>query len=172
MKKLSVLLLITIIFVAGCQTTTPIDYVSVQNTAVAVGNTAMAMAWTSVSQTQIASTVQPTHSSNDIPTKSAQPTAKYSSGGNSNSDTSWFKGGTLHKSLMKEWRQATYSNRLATSADFIAATQNVDYGNLDRFKQMATDLETCISTTAVGGAADNEKTAFISAMCMVELFPK
>jgi hypothetical protein len=94
------------------------------------------------------------------------------SGGVSNGDASWFVGGTLHKSTIKEWRNSSYANRLATAADFIAATQNVDYGDMYGFKQMAIDLEICISTTAEGGAADNEQTAFISAICMVELFPK
>ena len=32
--------------------------------------------------------------------------------------TMWFEGGTLHKSTIKEWRKASYANRLATSADF------------------------------------------------------
>jgi hypothetical protein len=87
-------------------------------------------------------------------------------------NTSWFSGGTLHKSTIKEWRSASYANRLATAADFIAATQNVDYGNMAKFKQMATDLETCISTAAEGGAADNEQTSFISALCLTQLYPK
>jgi hypothetical protein len=94
------------------------------------------------------------------------------SGSSSNSDTSWFSGGTLHKSTISEWRNATYANRLATSADFIAATQNVDYGDMVAFKKMATDLETCISTAASGGDMDNDKTSFIAAMCTVQLFPK
>ena len=72
---------------------------------------------------------------------------------------------------MREWRSASYSNRLATAADFIAATQDVDYDDLDGFKQMASDLEICISTTGEGGAADDEHTAFIAAMCMATLFP-
>jgi len=89
----------------------------------------------------------------------------------SSNNTSWFAGGTLHRSTIREWRQATYSNRLATSADFIASTQNVDYGNLDKFKQMATDLEKCISIASSGGSVDDEKTSFIAAMCTAELFP-
>lgn len=89
-----------------------------------------------------------------------------------NSDTSWFTGGTLHKSTVGEWRQATYANRLATSADLIAATQDVDYGNLSQFKQWATNLETCISTViSVGGSVDDEQVSFIAAICTKQLFP-
>lgn len=90
---------------------------------------------------------------------------------NSNVETSWFTGGTLHKSTVKEWRNATYANRLATSADFVASTQNVDFGDMAGFKKMATDLETCISTAVSGGDVDNEKVVTISAMCTVQLFP-
>ena len=86
--------------------------------------------------------------------------------------SNWFSGGTLHKAKVSEWRNATYANRLATSADFIAATQNVDYGDMVGFKQMATDLEACISTTVSGGDVDNEDVVFISSMCTVMLFPK
>jgi hypothetical protein len=32
----------------------------------------------------------------------------------------WYQGGTLHKSTGREWHAATYRNRLATSADFVA----------------------------------------------------
>ena len=95
-----------------------------------------------------------------------------SSASSNNADTSWFTGGTLHKSTIKEWGQATYSNRLATSADFIAATQNVDYGNLNKFKEMSTELEKCISIAASGGDVDNEKVTFLSSICTVQLFPK
>lgn len=86
-------------------------------------------------------------------------------------DTSWMSGGTLHKSTISEWRQASYSNRLATSADFVASTQNVDFGNLAEFKQMAIDLEKCISVAASGGDVDNEDVVFVSSICTVELFP-
>lgn len=33
----------------------------------------------------------------------------------------WYEGGTLHKSTLKEWHLASYDDRLATSADFVAA---------------------------------------------------
>jgi len=87
-------------------------------------------------------------------------------------DTSWFSGGTLQQSTVAEWRQASYANRLATSADFIAATQNVDYGNLGQFKQWATDLETCVSTAVSGGDVDNEKVSLIAAMCFSPIISK
>lgn len=68
-------------------------------------------------------------------------------------------------------RQATYTNRSATSADFVAATQNVDYGDMEKFKQMATDVEKCTSIAVSGGNVDDEKVSLISAMCITELYP-
>lgn len=97
-------------------------------------------------------------------------TSNYTYSNNSSNDTSWFSGGTLHKSTIREWRNATYSNRLATAADFISATQDVNYGDLESFKQMAMKLETCISETASGGDVDNEETSYIGALCTVMLF--
>lgn len=109
------------------------------------------------------------------PDPSFTPISPFSPGSQSSSssgsNTSWFSGGTLHQSTLGEWRRASYQNRLATSADFVASTQDVDYGDMFAFKQMATDLETCISTTAEDGNLDSERTVSISAMCTVLLFP-
>lgn len=86
--------------------------------------------------------------------------------------TSWFKGGTLHKSKAWQWRQATYANRLATAADFIAATQDVDYSNLDKFKEMATDLEKCMSIGVSGEGSDDIDTTFMASWCIAGMYPK
>lgn len=66
MKKLYIILpIVTMLIIASCQATpTPLDPASIQNTAVA-------MAWTSVAQTQTASTPQPTHVAATVPTKSS-----------------------------------------------------------------------------------------------------
>jgi hypothetical protein len=172
MKRLyTILAIIASLVIAGCQPTPPpLDSVSIQNTTVAIGNTAVAIAWTSVAQTQNAPTPRPTNIPAAIPTKSSSSSSG-SNNSNSGNNTSWFKGGTLHRATVREWRNATYANRLATSADFIAATQDVDFGDLEGFKRMAADLETCISTAVSGGDVDNEDVVTISAMCTVMLFP-
>ena len=84
-----------------------------------------------------------------------------SSSSSSKPDTSWFEGGNLHRATVKQWKAASYSNRLATSADFVAASQDVDYGNLAEFKTMATKLEKCISTAVSGGDVDGEDAAYM-----------
>jgi len=91
------------------------------------------------------------------------------SSSSSSSSTSWFAGGTLHNSTVSQWREASYANRLATAADFVVATQDVDFGNLDEFKDMVIDLETCITEAVSGGDVDNELVSFISSLCTVML---
>ncbi len=71
-KSYPIFTIIFLLATVGCQPTPPpLDSLSIQNTTVAIGNTAIAMAWTSVSQTQNAPTPQPTHAAATIPTKSS-----------------------------------------------------------------------------------------------------
>lgn len=39
------------------------------------------------------------------------------------SSTQWFQGGNLHKATVAEWKNASYQNKLATSADWLSATK-------------------------------------------------
>ena len=39
-----------------------------------------------------------------------------------NYEISWAKGGSLHNASINEWKSASYSNKLATAADWLAAT--------------------------------------------------
>ena len=49
-------------------------------------------------------------------------------GGQSRTDA-WLSGGTLHKATMQEWYAASYRNKLATAADFVAkASESGDMG--------------------------------------------
>lgn len=114
-----------------------------------------------------------------MPTESQSSADRHSNDTHSNdtgsydsNDKLWFRGGTLHKSKLKEWRLASYSNRLATAADFIAATQDIDYGDMDQFKQMSVELEVCISAAAEGGDADSANTEFVATWCIAGLFPR
>jgi hypothetical protein len=111
------------------------------------------------------------YSSNDTNSNTNNNTDQnYSSNSN---DISWATGGTLHESTIAEWRKASYSNRLATSADFVVAVLDIyDFSDMDKIKQLATDLEECISTAASGGDVDNEQVATIAAFCSVSLWPE
>lgn len=37
-------------------------------------------------------------------------------------NTKWYSGGTLHQASLLDWQNASYKNKLATSADFVAKT--------------------------------------------------
>lgn len=74
------LVILFLLGLVGCQPATPtMDAVSIQNTTVAMGNTAVAMAWMSVTQTANASITTPTAVKATAPT-TKPPTAKPSSG--------------------------------------------------------------------------------------------
>lgn len=55
----------------------------------------------------------------------------------------WYEGGTLHKATGKEWHAATYRNRLATSADFLAAAKAA--ADMVELRARAAGLERCIT---------------------------
>ncbi|MCH7974560.1 MAG: hypothetical protein IH949_11885 [Bacteroidetes bacterium] len=41
----------------------------------------------------------------------------------SSSSKQWFQGGNLHNATVAQWKGATYQNKLATAADWLAATK-------------------------------------------------
>ena len=76
-------------------------------------------------------------------------------------------GGTLHKATVQEWRQATYKNRFATSADWFVSITKAHNSKLQRkldklnneqwlatIKECAKQLEICVS-----GVVNDEKVA-------------
>lgn len=82
----------------------------------------------------------------------------------------WYHGGTLHKRLMSDWYDASYSNRLATAADFVVAamkSRGNTPSNVDDLKPKAFGLEICISEAGGGAVADNQEIAGIGAVCLI-----
>ena len=56
-------------------------------------------------------------------TNLTQKTTKQASNNYHNSQKqNWFSGGTLHKSTVRDWKNASYKNKLATCSDWLAAT--------------------------------------------------
>lgn len=89
-----------------------------------------------------------------------------------------YEGGTLHKSTLREWSQALYPNRLATSADFVAkiepAGRPVEEYKLahlaitsDEFKGLAIELASCTSTVAGNGSNAHLNVTDTAATCYV-----
>ena len=83
----------------------------------------------------------------------------------------WYAGGTLHNSTSQEWRHASYRNRLATCADFIASSSEgkkiIMAEGVDAIKIRAMGLERCISEASEGADAMNLKVNEVAAMCIV-----
>lgn len=86
------------------------------------------------------------------------------SSGNTDLGTSadaWYVGGTLHDKTIREWREATYANRLATSADFVAKIR----GTVSRSE--ARRMELAISTAVRDGNVDYKSVSEIAAVIAV-----
>ena len=61
----------------------------------------------------------------------------------------WYQGGTLHQETAEEWVEASYRNRLATSADFATAMLKSsivwdDIDGIEDIRPYAVELKTCI----------------------------
>jgi hypothetical protein len=79
----------------------------------------------------------------------------------------WYEGGTLHNASAGDWHNASYQNRLATAADFIA--KSVSTNNMSDLKSKATELEICITEATNDPRLYNMRVAEVGALCMVQL---
>jgi len=75
----------------------------------------------------------------------------------------WYEGGTLHNANSREWNNATYENKLATAADWVAKIVNVR--SMADLKSKAIEVVSCVSETVKG--TGNQKVAEIAVMCMI-----
>lgn len=66
----------------------------------------------------------------------------------SSSSRQWFQGGNLHNATIAQWKGATYQNKLATAADWLAATKWNGYlkspEDFDRLKVKAQMLVSAV----------------------------
>jgi hypothetical protein len=82
----------------------------------------------------------------------------------------WYQGGTLHKATITEWKVATQENRLATSADMIAATlksEGTQLSNINELFPLASALERCISEARDSAQVNSQKVADLAADCSI-----
>ena len=82
----------------------------------------------------------------------------------------WYDGGTLHRSTLREWKAATFQNKLATAGDFVANANNV-LGKRQvgaELKAAAEDLVIAIDIMAGSDSLnlDKERTSDIAAMIL------
>ena len=89
----------------------------------------------------------------------------------------WWEGGTLFQADIREWRQATSSNRVATAAALaygVLESRGLDLqalGGPDGLRPYADDLVYCISdgTAMDGEAIERLEVREITAMCIVQM---
>lgn len=81
----------------------------------------------------------------------------------------WYQGGTLHKSTVAEWKNASDRNKLATCGDFVA--NMVDKStSIDVIKIKSENLKTCIDEAVKGSDYTNDyKVSRIAAICAVSM---
>jgi len=82
----------------------------------------------------------------------------------------WYEGGTLHRATMREWHEASYENRLATSADFVAKLLQTDGRPVpppDTLKPIAEDFERGMSKVASEPDAADQSAASVAATMWV-----
>jgi hypothetical protein len=95
-------------------------------------------------------------------------TSDYRAQSHQSRSSEWYSGGTLHRSTMREWRQAAYTDRLATAADFSATLlkeQGRSVSSMNDLRPIAVSLEAAISEAGSGGHADTQSASGIAAAC-------
>lgn len=84
----------------------------------------------------------------------------------------WYEGGTLHSANIGQWKRASYENKLATCADFIATLWKEDklkiaINSMDVLKIYAVELVTCVDTATDGiNEINNQTVSSIALMGM------
>jgi len=96
-----------------------------------------------------------------------QPATGRSAKSDGSSSTPWFQGGNLHKATIAEWKNASYQNKLATAADWLAATKWKGHlkstDDFERIKSKAQMLANAVDESTAGLPADHLKAADIAA---------
>ena len=84
-------------------------------------------------------------------------------------------GGTLHSATVKEWREASERNRLATCWDFVATTyRNKGVADKDidiagKARALAVELMACIDKATSSGQVDHQQVSVTASVCLVRL---
>jgi len=85
----------------------------------------------------------------------------------------WYSGGTLHRATANQWLRGSYSNKLATAADWVVTgmgksqVRRITGGNIDRLRPYATQLVACVDETAP--VSGNSRASELAAACTILL---
>jgi hypothetical protein len=88
---------------------------------------------------------------------------------NQRKQDNWYSGGSLHKATASEWKASTDKNRLATSADFAAATLDRKIENIEELLPDAVYIERCISKAVESENLGANKIPDIATLCVLSL---
>ena len=82
----------------------------------------------------------------------------------------WYSGGSLHRATVGQWKMASYSNKLATAADWAITRPFVENqvrkkGSMDALKPFATQMMNCVDQAADGEGYSNTKVSELAAAC-------
>ena len=79
----------------------------------------------------------------------------------------WFQGGNLHNATVAQWKGATYQNKLATAADWLASTKWEGYlkssDDFDNIKVKAQMLVNAVDGAVAAKQTDSLQVAEIAA---------
>ena len=85
----------------------------------------------------------------------------------------WYSGGSLHGATGKQWVAASSSNRLATSADFVAKAFGEkkvrSLGSIDKLKPYAQNVKSCVDETYRAPNSQNLRVSEVAASCLIIL---
>ena len=84
----------------------------------------------------------------------------------------WYEGGTLHYATVAEWQNASYTNKIATAADWVASSPKGksvfrETGDINSLKPYVLNLINCVDEAAAGEGYGNMKIAEIAASCII-----
>ena len=84
----------------------------------------------------------------------------------------WYEGGTLYRATVSEWNSATYSNKMATAADWAISRPAIKAkvkrsGSLKTLKPFAIALVECVNEAAAGESPGNNDVVELAAACMI-----
>jgi len=82
----------------------------------------------------------------------------------------WYSGGTLHKATVWRWKNATYTNKLATAADWcmnIPSIKKSRNRNIENLRPYAIQLMRCVDEACAGQGYEKMRVSKVAASCLI-----
>ena len=82
----------------------------------------------------------------------------------------WYSGGTLHNATVWRWKNATYTNKLATSADWCMKIPSIKRSinrNIENLRPYAIQLIRCMDEACAGQGYEKTRAVTVAASCLL-----